>query len=199
MDKSSSVTGGGRDLSLSCDSEDDDGNPLIGRKTRTANANTTSQPAKPPAVQNTDRPAAAVDINNWCHDARALDKKFDDLIAKLDALIFELDCILGSVSPSDAIKKLTEECKNHSKLMSSTKRSLVGIQGTIRGAYAVCERLPKGETRDRLLDCAKRAEDALKSFAMQSTPPRIRSLDAGKNAHKNEESSSRVESTTESE
>lgn len=181
MDKSSSTTvSRTRDRIPSYDSENDDSDRLVRHNTRDATEHTTSKNEKSPVIQNANGSSGAVDINNWFHDTRALDRKFDDLIAKLDALIFELDCILGSVSPDAVIKKLAEECRNHGKQMSSTKKSLVGIQGTIRGAYAVCERLPQGTARDRLFNCAKNAEGALKSFAMQSNPPSIRALDASR-------------------
>jgi len=128
------------------------------------------QPEHRPRLRNRSGADTSADVSQWLHDARALDRKFSDLITKLDALMFALDCCLSNISSRDVFRKLASESKKLLDSASSTKRSFVSIQGAIKGARIALGSLPDSQEKTQLRKCVEKAEQALKSFSIQSIP-----------------------------
>lgn len=130
-----------------------------------------------PAVQRQDKKDAgrSNDLEQWSADARSLNKKFDELIDKLDALLLLLDSSLGDVSVDSAMSNLRLSTSDFRIGAQNLHKKLQKFDVAIQSAFIVASKMSDGEPKVRLLSAAKEAENSLKSFLLPSRAPSLHS------------------------
>jgi hypothetical protein len=145
------------------------------RKSADSQSITASKPQKhdknAPSIRSVDLSVASFDIDQWLSGSRALAEKYDDLLVQLDALLFQIDCCLGSVTADDAQLKLESSLVDIGRAPGSIKRSLITIDSAIKGARTVASELSDSQEKTDLLELIQRVEKKFKLLKLGSSSP----------------------------
>lgn len=133
-----------------------------------------NQSSKAPTVRTPRNVDTSIDVEQWFRDAKALDEKFDDLIAKLDALILVLDSCLGNISGISAISNLKSALGNFRSGTKDLHRMFEPVRAAVTSAYIVANKIEDSSKREELRRAAKEAERIFTEFYSNLTQPSVR-------------------------
>ncbi len=133
-----------------------------------------NQNSKAPTVRTPRNVDTSIDVEKWFRDAQALDEKFDDLIAKLDALILVLDSCLGNVSGTSAMSNLKSALGNFRSATKDLHRTFEPVRAAITSAYTVANKMEDSEKKKELRKAANEAEKIFSEFYLNTTQPSVR-------------------------